>query len=89
MIQEALSTDFIGDPTDNLIYCCILRHARLNPQSAVKKAFVSGNSKDFDQPELVAPLKKAGVSYFRSTANALGWLRRAHKTDASAAQDGE
>ena len=35
----------IDDPTDNLILYCILAHARSHPPS--RKAFLSGNSKDF------------------------------------------
>ena len=76
MIHEALSNDYIIDPTDNLIYCCVLLHARLNHAPTARKAFVTGNYKDFDRADLIGPLKQAGVSYFRTTANALGWLRR-------------
>jgi hypothetical protein len=75
MLREALSHDHIDDPTDNLIYCCVLRHARLNPDPEGRKAFLSGNHKDFRKPEVVQPLDLAGVRYFSQTKDALGWLR--------------
>jgi hypothetical protein len=45
IISTTLSADYLDDPTDNLIVCSIVDHARAH--SAEEKAFLSGNSKDF------------------------------------------
>lgn len=73
VLHESLQTSLIDDPTDNLILFMILAHARSSP--AYAKAFVSDNSNDFGQPDVIKALEDAGVRYFRRTEAALGWLR--------------
>ncbi|HLP88239.1 MAG TPA: PIN domain-containing protein [Nostocaceae cyanobacterium] len=61
-----------NDIMDNLILQCILAHANSHIQE--KKAFISGNSKDFDQPEIKEALQNAGIRYFTNTQHFLGWF---------------
>ena len=75
MVRQALTEVYIADPTDNLILCCVLRHAGLNPDPDGRKAFLSGNHRDFGQPDVKTMLNAVGVKYFSKTGDALGWLR--------------
>ena len=72
-IQESLTSQYIEDPTDNLILCSILGHARSAPPGL--KAFLSANSNDFGRPDAIKALNAVGVKYFKRTGAALGWLR--------------
>jgi len=61
------------DPTDNLILAVIQEHALQNPS---EKAFLSGNTRDFDTPEIRARLASAGITdYFARTDAFLGWFQ--------------
>lgn len=61
------------DPTDNLILAIIQEHALQNPEE--DKAFLSGNTRDFDTPEIRALLAAAGITdYFARTDAFLGWF---------------
>jgi hypothetical protein len=73
ILRRAQSSDYIKDPADNLILCCILEDARQDSQP--RKAFTSENKKDFGKPEIVKLLQSVGVEYFPRTSAALGWLR--------------
>jgi hypothetical protein len=82
IVRDCLSSDFVDDPTDNLILCGILWHARRHPDGP--KAFVSNNHNDFGQRSVVALLEGAGVRYFRRTEAAVGWLRSQYPDQADA-----
>ncbi len=61
------------DPTDNLILAVIREHALQHPDE--DKAFLSGNTRDFDTPEIRALLAGAGITdYFARTDAFLGWF---------------
>jgi hypothetical protein len=79
IIQDCLDHNYLEDPTDNLIFCCVLHHARRNPQDI--KAFLSGNSEDFGKPDVIATLASAGVKYFKVVNNAIGWLKSRSSSD--------
>ena len=62
------------DPTDNLILAMILAHANEHPID--EKIFLSGNTKDFQTPEVNALLSTAGITgYFSRTEAFLGWFQ--------------
>jgi hypothetical protein len=62
-----------NDIMDNVILQCIFEHSnRCYPQAI--KAFISGNSRDFDQPEVREALRNAGIRYFTNTQHFLSWL---------------
>lgn len=74
---SALAADLAAgptkDPTDNLILAVIQEHALQNPDE--DKAFLSGNTRDFDTPEIRALLAAAGIrDYFARTDAFLGWF---------------
>jgi hypothetical protein len=73
IINDCVSTDYLGDPTDNLILCSVLWHAHRNSDGP--KAFLSSNHNDFGQRPVTDVLEAAGVKYFPRTNNAIGWLR--------------
>jgi hypothetical protein len=81
ILDENIESQYISDPTDSLILCCILWHARRHPDRP--KAFVSANHKDFEGPSVKDLLAGAGVSYFRRTEAAVGWLRSQLRDQAS------
>ncbi|MDF5720463.1 MAG: PIN domain-containing protein [Rhizonema sp. PD37] len=58
---------------DKFILACIIYHARLHPSE--KKIFLSSNSKEFGQREVIDLLQNAGIRYFNKTQNFLGWLQ--------------
>lgn len=61
-----------NQPTDNLILSVIGAHARENP--AERKVLLSGNSTDFNKPEVQALLRECGITdYFTRTDAFLGW----------------
>ena len=72
-LAESCRSTLMGEPTDNLILHVILGHARSGPPEP--RAFVSGNHKDFERPEILKALGDVGVEYFRRTRAALDWLR--------------
>ncbi len=77
LTPSALATDLAAgptkDPTDNLILAIIQEHALQHPDE--DKAFLSGNTHDFDTPEIRALLADAGITdYFARTDAFLGWL---------------
>lgn len=73
IVHDALAYTHVSDPTDNLILCSILWHARRNPVGP--KAFLSRNYKDFGQQNVCDLLLSADVQYFKNTEAALGWIR--------------
>lgn len=80
IIQEICSQVFLetetllikNDLMDNLILQCIVSHA--NQHTHEPKAFISGNTKDFGKQNVQQTLNSAGIEYFSSTKNFLGWL---------------
>jgi hypothetical protein len=73
-IEAGFLARYIDDPTDNLIACCIIDHARAHP--AETKAFLSGNTKDFGTEEVRRAFRDAGIDkVFAEAGNALGWLK--------------
>jgi hypothetical protein len=74
VIQECLHRDYLNDPTDNLIVCNIMEHARAHPSDT--KAFLSGNTKDFGGEEIRKEFRGAGIEkYFAGAQNIMDWLR--------------
>lgn len=75
ILQESLNATLLPkDPTDRLILHSILNHARL--RSTEVKAFLSGNTKEFDNLEVRNVLREAGVEkYFARTRDFLSWLQ--------------
>lgn len=74
---SALAADLAAgptkDPTENLILAVIQEHALQNPDE--EKAFLSGNTRDFDTPEIRALLASVGIAdYFARTDAFLGWF---------------
>ena len=74
LIDEALDDEIVDEASDNLILTCILHHARGHPGEV--KAFLSGNSKDFGEPDVQEALRDADIHYFKDTAACLSWLTR-------------
>ena len=59
ILEENQTNTLIDDPTDNLILCCILAHARARP--AESKVLLTGNRRDFGVPIVQNELGRAGV----------------------------
>ncbi len=73
ILRAAVGAMLITDPTDNLILCSILDHARQCPEDT--KALLTDNTKDFSPPEVETALHAAGIiKSFRNVTNVLGWL---------------
>lgn len=73
VLGSAVSTMLIPDPTDNLILHSIIDHANRHP--AARKALLTGNSKDFDTPDVQTALAAVGIGKpFRTVSSVLGWL---------------
>ncbi|MGE3819960.1 MAG: hypothetical protein AB7I30_11020 [Isosphaeraceae bacterium] len=68
----AMTSPALLEPTDNLILSCILDHARSS--SSRPKAFLSANSRDFDEADAAGHFHAVGIRYFHRTDAALGWL---------------
>ncbi len=58
---------------DKLILECIIHHARTYPNEI--RVFLSSNSKEFGQREVIEILQDTGVRYFNKTHNFVGWLQ--------------
>jgi len=80
---ESIQKNYIDSPTDNLILCTILGHARRN--SGRTKAFLSANTDDFKKIEVEDVMNAVGVRYFSRLENALGWLKSEQDKDLSQA----
>ena len=79
LLTRSLADEPTKDPTDNLILAIIQEHALLNPSEG--KAFLSGNTRDFDTPEIRARLASAGITdYFARTDAFLGWFQSQPKS---------
>lgn len=63
-----------NDIIDNLILQCIISHANLPNNSGQEKAFISGNSNDFNTSGVKKALRNAGIKYFTSTQHFLDWF---------------
>lgn len=61
-----------NDIMDNSILQCIIEHSNLYPQA--EKVFLSGNKNDFGKQEVREALSNAGIQYFITTKNFLGWF---------------
>lgn len=72
-MNDSIRTNYLKSPTDNLILCTILWHARRKPERL--KAFLSANTDDFKKIEVEDVLNSVGVKYFSRLDNALGWIR--------------
>jgi PIN domain len=73
IIQSAVGSMIIPDPTDNLILYSILDHARRFPGAL--KALLTDNTNDFGTQDVHAALATVGIEkHFRSVTNLLGWL---------------
>jgi hypothetical protein len=62
------------DRDDALILATILSHTG---DERAKRAFVTGNFKDFERPAVKYLLDNAGIKYFRSTERVLEWIESA------------
>ena len=73
-LTNSIPKGLTDDPTDNLILAVIQEHALQNPDE--DKAFLSGNTRDFDTPEIRARLASVGIAdYFARTDAFLGWFQ--------------
>ena len=74
IIRATLSKSLMfEEPTDNLILQTILSHARTRPTEV--KVLLTGNSKDFTQPNVKEAWQNAGINlYFSRTSSFIGWL---------------
>lgn len=73
VVGDSIRDRLMADPTDNLILHGILQHARSGPLE--RKAFLSGNRRDFGHPDVQTALAGAGVNRSLARAGAfLGWL---------------
>ncbi|MDF5726540.1 MAG: hypothetical protein PUP92_00505 [Rhizonema sp. PD38] len=74
IVEESSSINILEKHiVDKFILACIVYHARLHPSE--KKVFLSSNSKEFGQREVIEILQDTGVRYFNKTQNFLGWLQ--------------
>ena len=74
LLARSLADEPTKDPTDNLILAVIQEHALQNPGEG--KVFLSGNTRDFDTPEIRALLASVGIAdYFARTDAFLGWFQ--------------
>jgi hypothetical protein len=74
IVGASLSGAYVDDPTDNLIVCSIIDHAR--GRTAETKAFLSGNSKDFGGETVRTAFRNIGIGKnFTEATNVLGWLK--------------
>ena len=71
-IQTGLPPEIRNQPTDTLILCVICADALHYPSEP--KAFLSGNTRDFNNDEVREFLALCGVRYFSTTESLLGWL---------------
>jgi hypothetical protein len=70
-LNESLGTILIEDPTDNLILHTILEDTKARLSD--RKAFLSGNSKDFGAESVQNALRAADVKYFAEARKFLEW----------------
>jgi predicted nucleic acid-binding protein len=70
--QIQLSRETELDRADALILASILAHSKT--ESIARKAFLTGNFKDFGKEPVRLLLAEAGIKQFRSTGGALGWI---------------
>lgn len=63
-----------NDIIDNLILQCIISPADLPSNTREKKAFISGNSKDFNTLKVKESLRNSGIRYFTITKHLLDWF---------------
>ncbi|ATB30095.1 hypothetical protein MEBOL_003550 [Melittangium boletus DSM 14713] len=74
-LLAALDNELIeGEPTDNLILHTILHHSQ--QRAAETKAFLSENTKSFEQPEVRAALVSSGIKFFSNSRSFLEWGSR-------------
>jgi predicted nucleic acid-binding protein len=72
-VRESLAAVHIDQPKDNLVLCTILDHARR--QDPGERALLSGDTRDFGQPQVQAVLLGAGIAHrFTTAGNFLGWM---------------
>ena len=80
MAIEHNSSSKYNEPTDNLILTIIKDHARKHPDE--EKVMLTGNSRDFDSPEIRETLSHVGINtFFPRTEAFLGWFRSRRNTD--------
>lgn len=70
--RTAMRSVLLRDPTDSLILAVVLEHARLWPDQ--EKCLLTANTRDFAVNPARAALAAAGIKFFASTANVLGWI---------------
>jgi hypothetical protein len=70
--QAQLSRETELDRDDALILASILAHSESEPTA--RKAFLTGNFKDFEKDPVRRLLAEAGIKQFSSTGRALGWI---------------
>ena len=70
--QSQLSRETELDRDDALILATILAHSKSEP--VARKAFLTGNFKDFEEEPVKLLLADAGIKQFRSTERVLGWI---------------
>ncbi|MFQ4142067.1 hypothetical protein [Chlorogloeopsis sp. ULAP02] len=71
IFQESLNRTILEKHViDKVILECIINHALFHPNDI--KVFLSNNSKEFAQREVIKILQDAGIQYFQQTQNFLG-----------------
>jgi hypothetical protein len=70
--QTQLSRQTELDRADALILSSILAHSK--SESIDRKAFLTGNFRDFEKEPVKLLLAEAGIKQFKSTGKLLGWI---------------
>lgn len=74
-LLEAMDTELVEEePTDNLILHTILHHSQQNAPGP--RAFLSENTKSFEQPEVRSTLVAHGIKFFSRSHSFLEWSSR-------------
>jgi hypothetical protein len=74
-LLEAVDTELIeGEPTDNLILHTILHHSQ--QYAPGPRAFLSENTKSFEQPDVKSALVAKGIKFFSRSRSFLEWSSR-------------
>ena len=72
IVVACIKSELTEDLADGLILQCVLHHAQTIPDGP--KAFLSANTRHFQNEDVTEALAKVGVRYFSSCAAAVGWL---------------
>lgn len=71
-LARNLNQSDLDEPTDNLILSIFLEHARSDPEP--QKFLLTGNSRDFGNPEIKRLLHTVGINFFAKIPAFMGWF---------------